>query len=130
LCTQWNSTLRQLKNIVALEFQPLYKLVTGEGHTEVLFSQKEWTQMKELIEIMDTFASAMVLTQVESDATISAVLPSVLLLNHQLQCLLKKTDDKERYLNKMVNNLKDALMKRFSGIFALFPLHILCCLKR
>ena len=73
--------------------------------------------MKELIEIMEPFATATVVAQGESDATISAVLPSVLSLNHHLHDLLERTDKKERYLNKMVNTLKDSLTKRFSGIF-------------
>ena len=48
---------------------------------------REWNQLKELCDILKPFAEATDLTQGEKVVTVSAVLPSVLSLNNNLEKL-------------------------------------------
>ena len=104
----------QIKSILKLEHQTLTDLVEGQGHKEAIFSNREWNQLEELVNIMEPFYNATVLCQGEFTVTISTVLPSVLSINHHLIRLAQK---KDLHLTNLVRVLKESLTNRFFGIF-------------
>lgn len=69
--------------------------------------------MKELVDTLKPFGEATDLTQGEKVITISAVVPSVLSLNHHLE----KLKPQVRFLSGLVRSLQTSLKKRFLGIF-------------
>lgn len=119
VCTRWHSTLRQIKSILKLQHQVLTELVESQGHTEVVFSNRDWKQLEELATIMEPFYDATVLCQGEFTVTISAVLPSVLSLNRHL---IRLSQNNDIQLTSLVTVLQQSLQKRFSGIF--FNVHM------
>ncbi|KAJ8419146.1 hypothetical protein AAFF_G00006450 [Aldrovandia affinis] len=74
---------------------------------------REWSQLKELINVLQPFAEATDLTQGEKVVTISAVLPCVLSLNHHLE----KLKTQVRFLGNLIRSLQRSLNRRFFGIF-------------
>lgn len=62
--------------------------------------------------VLKPFGEATDLTQGENIVTISAVVPSVLSLNHHLQ----KMRSEVRFLTGLVRQLEASLKKRFLGI--------------
>ncbi|KAL3977407.1 claudin [Sarotherodon galilaeus] len=94
--TRWNSTLRQVKAVLQCEHLKLCAVLEMAGHKELLFTTREWNLLKEM-----------------KIVTISAVVPSVLSLNHHLE----KLKPQVRFLNGLVRSLQASLNKRFLGIF-------------
>jgi len=111
--TRWNSTIRQVKSIIGLDYKDLTEVC--EDHKEALPTDREWSIMKELAEILSPFAQATDLLQGDKVVTISAVVPSILSLNHHLQRLASARD---KYLMSMIKALQQSLKQRFSGVFA------------
>ena len=111
--TRWNSVLRQTQSVIALSHRTLTDLSRTQSHTEIIFSVKEWHMLKELSELLNPFLEATNLTQGECIPTITCVVPTVLALNSHLN----RCKSTIKYLQLMVNALKSALLKRFSGIF-------------
>ncbi|KAL0963742.1 hypothetical protein UPYG_G00310380 [Umbra pygmaea] len=85
--TRWNSTLRQVKAVLHFDQQKLCAVLEKAGHKELSFTPREWNLLKELVDILKPFGEATDLTQGEKVITISAVVPSVLSLNHHLEKL-------------------------------------------
>lgn len=112
VCTRWHSTLRQVKCVVVLGHQALTELVEAEGHKEVVFSKKDWTQLEELVEVMEPLYEATVLCEGEKSVTISAVLPSVLSINNHLT----RMSHKAVHLKNLVKSLQESL-KKGSSVF-------------
>lgn len=83
--TIWNSTQRLVKAVTRLNLQSLNTLLETQGHKELCFLPREWSQLLELVDILDPFLQATDLTQGEKVVTLSAVLPCVLTLNSHLQ---------------------------------------------
>lgn len=75
-------------------------------------SQREWTFLKELSNILAPFQEATNLTQGENFVTISFVVPSVLALNHHLEPLKDAG-----HLKGLARALQSSLRRRFRGIF-------------
>lgn len=117
VCTCWNSTLRQVKSIIRLDCQRLSEVCTN--HKDALPTEREWSVLKELVEILNPFLQATDVYQGEKVVTISAEVPSVLSLNHQLQRLQGTTD---RFLTTMIKALQKSLKHRFSGVFINAPM--------
>ncbi|TRY65965.1 hypothetical protein DNTS_034103, partial [Danionella cerebrum] len=111
--TRWNSTLRQVKAVLQCDHLKLCAVLEKAGHKELSFSQREWNLLKELVDILKPFGEATDLTQGEKVITISAVVPSVLSLNHHLE----KLKPQVRFLSGLVRSLQTSLKKRFLGIF-------------
>uniref|UniRef100_A0A669D263 HAT C-terminal dimerisation domain-containing protein n=1 Tax=Oreochromis niloticus TaxID=8128 RepID=A0A669D263_ORENI len=111
--TRWNSTLRQVKAVLQCEHLKLCAVLEMAGHKELLFTTQEWNLLKEMVDILKPFGEATDLTQGEKIVTISAVVPSVLFLNHHLE----KLKPQVRFLNGLVRSLQASLNKRFLGIF-------------
>ncbi|RXN03345.1 zinc finger BED domain-containing 4-like protein [Labeo rohita] len=88
-------------------------MIPKAGHKELSFSPREWNLLKELVDTLKPFGEATDLTQGEKVITISAVVPSVLSLNHHLE----KLKPQVRFLSGLVRSLQTSLKKRFLGIF-------------
>ncbi|XP_029907285.1 zinc finger BED domain-containing protein 4-like [Myripristis murdjan] len=111
--TRWNSTLRQVKGVLQCDHLKLCAVLEKAGHKELSFTPREWNLLKELVDILKPFGEATDLTQGERVVTISAVVPSVLSLNHHLE----KLKPQVRFLSGLVRSLQASLNKRFLGIF-------------
>lgn len=111
--TRWNSTLRQVKAVLHCDQQKLCAVLEKAGHKELSFTPREWNLLKELVDILKPFGEATDLTQGEKVITISAVVPSVLSLNHHLE----KLKPQVHFLSGLVRGLQASLKKRFIGIF-------------
>lgn len=83
------------------------------GHKETIFTAGEWSQIQELVQVLQHFAEATDLTQGEKNLTISAVVPRVLSLNHHLE----NKKEKVCYLGGLICSLQTSPRRRFSGIF-------------
>uniref|UniRef100_A0A3P8VU54 HAT C-terminal dimerisation domain-containing protein n=1 Tax=Cynoglossus semilaevis TaxID=244447 RepID=A0A3P8VU54_CYNSE len=109
--TRWNSILRQVKAVLQCNHLKLSAVLEKAGHRELSFTAQEWNLLKELLD-MKPFGEATDLTQGEK-VTISAVVPSVLSLNHHLE----KLKPQVCFLCGLVRSLQASLNKRFLGIF-------------
>lgn len=110
---RWNSTLRQVKAVLHCDQQKLCAVHEKALHKELSFTPREWNLLKELVDILKPFGEATDLTQGEKVITISAVVPSVLSLNHHLE----KLKPQVHFLSGLVRGLRASLKKRFLGIF-------------
>ena len=61
--TRWNSQLHQIQSAVSLDHQKLENLCKDTDHRECILSVKEWTQMKELVDLLKPFSEATNLIQ-------------------------------------------------------------------
>ena len=86
----------------------------SKDYEEVVFSTREWNQLKELTSILAPFSEATDLTEGEKSVTISMVVPTVLDLNTHLV----KMEETRIQCRPIVKALRQSLMRRFSGIFA------------
>ena len=53
--TRWNSVLRQIQSILDKGLADLNTICRDVGHNECVFTQKEWDQLTELVEILQPF---------------------------------------------------------------------------
>ncbi|KAJ4939239.1 hypothetical protein JOQ06_028695 [Pogonophryne albipinna] len=111
--THWNSTLKQLKSVLNCDHLRLSTVLEDGGHKETVFTAREWNQIGELVDVLQPFGEATDLTQGEKMVTISAVVPSILSLNHHLE----NQKEKVRYLGGLIRGLQGSLQRRFRGIF-------------
>ncbi|XP_061880880.1 zinc finger BED domain-containing protein 4-like [Entelurus aequoreus] len=111
--TRWNSTLRQAKAVLQCNHVRLCAVLEKAGHRELSFTAREWNLLKDLVDILKPFGEATDLTQGEKVITISAVVPSILSLNHHLE----KLKPQVCFLSGLVRSLQTSLNKRFLGIF-------------
>uniref|UniRef100_A0A3Q3BF94 HAT C-terminal dimerisation domain-containing protein n=1 Tax=Kryptolebias marmoratus TaxID=37003 RepID=A0A3Q3BF94_KRYMA len=81
--TRWNSTFKQVQALTTLEHKSLSEMCSKD-YEDVVFSAREWNQLKELCVVLSPFAEATELTQGETSVTISMVVPTVLDLNTHL----------------------------------------------
>ncbi|KAI4803014.1 hypothetical protein KUCAC02_006576 [Chaenocephalus aceratus] len=107
--TRWNSTLKQ----VTFDMQNLSYMLNSEGHKALILSQRDYAQLKELIEVLDPFLEATDLTQGEKTVTASVVVPCVL----SLHCHLQEIRGRVRYCGPLVRALASSLKTRFTEIF-------------
>ncbi|XP_030599481.1 zinc finger BED domain-containing protein 4-like isoform X2 [Archocentrus centrarchus] len=110
--TRWNSTFKQVQALIALDHKALNEMCTKD-YEDVVFSTREWNQLKELSAVLAPFSEATDLTEGEKSVTISMVVPTVLDLNTHLL----KMEETRMQCRPLVAALKQSLMKRFSGIF-------------
>lgn len=86
--TRWNSTYRQLKALVTLDHRAVTEMCSDVEH--LVFSAREWTQLKDLCDLLEPFSDATDLTEGDQQVTISMVVPTVLdLKNHLLKMELQ-----------------------------------------
>lgn len=86
----------------------------SKDYEEVVFSTREWNQLKELTSILAPFLEATDLTEGEKAVTISKVVPPVL----DLHIHLVKMEETQIQCRTIVKALRQSLIRRFSGIFA------------
>lgn len=110
--TRWNSTFKQVQALTALDHKALTEMCSKD-YENVVFSAREWNQLKELSAILAPFSEATDLTEGEKSVTISMVVPTVLDLNTHLL----KMEETRTQCRPLVRALRESLMKRFSGIF-------------
>uniref|UniRef100_A0A096M2K3 BED-type domain-containing protein n=1 Tax=Poecilia formosa TaxID=48698 RepID=A0A096M2K3_POEFO len=110
--TRWNSTFKQVQALTTLEHKSLSEMC-NEDYEDVVFSAREWNQLKELCIVISPFAEATELTQGERSVTISMVVPTVLDFNTHLL----KMEETRMQCRPLVRALQQSLVKRFSGIF-------------
>ncbi|KAI4813260.1 hypothetical protein KUCAC02_024598 [Chaenocephalus aceratus] len=67
--TRWNSTLRLVEAVTDLDPQSLNTLLEAQGYKGLCLSAREWSQLKELVEILAPFLQATDLTQGERVVT-------------------------------------------------------------
>ncbi|XDV25941.1 hypothetical protein PO909_029765 [Leuciscus waleckii] len=92
-------------------FAHTLQLVVGDGLKETKVACPSLSKLSKLSSLLHTKATD--LTQGEKVITISAVVPSVLSLNHHLE----KLKPQVRFLSGLVRGLQASLKKRFLGIF-------------
>ena len=114
VCTRWNSLFKQIASITTLDHSKLTAVCNDASCSELNFSPREWLQLKELVDLLQPFYEATVLTQEEETPTISLVLPTVISLQKHLQEFLKKN---AKYLKVMAEQLMQSFSTRFCGIF-------------
>lgn len=105
--------LRQVQALIECDDPKICGVLEKSGHKELLFTSREWNQLKEVVDILKPFAEATDLTQGEKTVTISAVVPSVLALNHHLE----KLKSQVCFLIGLVRSLQASLIKRFLVIY-------------
>ena len=114
VCTRWNSMFNLITNITALDQSKLSTVCNNASCNELFFSPREWLQLKELVDLLQPFYEATVLTPADDTPTISLVLPTLLSLRKHLQSLLPRN---LKYLKVMAEQLMQSLSTRFRGIF-------------
>ncbi|KAK7172158.1 hypothetical protein R3I93_004459 [Phoxinus phoxinus] len=112
--TRWNSILKQVKAYVNFDIQNLAYVLDSEGHKSLILSQREYAQLKELIEVLDPFLEATNLTRGEKTVTVSVVVPCVLTLHSHLQ----EISGRVRYCGPLVRALENFIKARFTEIFS------------
>lgn len=53
--TRWNSTLRQINAVLSKGMVELNTISADEKRNELVFSSKQWAQLKELSELLEPF---------------------------------------------------------------------------
>ena len=112
--TRWNSTLRQIKAVMALDNKLLTDTLEKQGHKNLTFSARETCQLNELIEILDPFMEATTITEGDKVVTISFAFPSVLSLLNHLDELLNQ--HRLKYCMPVARSLLKSVNHRFSGM--------------
>ncbi|KAJ8001004.1 hypothetical protein DPEC_G00186310 [Dallia pectoralis] len=79
----------------------------------VVFTSREWNQLKDLCAVLSPFSEATELTEGEKSVTISMVVPTVLDLNTHLI----EMEESRGQCRPIAKALRQSLLKRFSGIF-------------
>ena len=82
--TRWNSVYRQLAAVVSLDNVKLSELLRETSHENLVLSNKEQSQLQELVQVLEPFAQATDVTHSDSMITISLVVPTVLVLSKKL----------------------------------------------
>jgi hypothetical protein len=110
--TRWNSVLRQIKSITALDSKQLCDVLEAQGQKNLIFSARELAQLHELVDILDPFLEATCITEGDKVVTISYALPSVLALIQHLQAVKQRL----KFCNPICLALLASMNTRFDGM--------------
>ena len=108
--TRWNSMYVQLSSIIRLDLVSLSDLLKRERS---ILTQREMAMLRELVEILQSFAEATDLLQGDSYLTIGCVVSSIVDLHRCLNTLSSTV----KYQTPLVNALLSSLCDRFGGLF-------------
>ena len=97
-------------------------LLEAQGYNNLVLSSREYSQLAELVEVLDTFLKATQLTEGEKVVTISFALPSVLSIVKQLQDMIDKQQLK--FCNVLCKELLRSLCRRFQGMLMRMQVHV------
>ena len=61
--TRWNSSLRKMKALLILDAKLLQDLLESQGHKHLILSAWEWAQLNELVDLLDPFLEATMMTE-------------------------------------------------------------------
>jgi len=111
--TRWNSVYRQISCVVRLDAGKLADVLKKSSSTNLILTQKETQQLRELVDILEPFSEATDLAQGSSYMTISCVVPIVLSLNCKLTDFLSSI----KFQLPLVKQLHRSLYERFRGIY-------------
>ena len=109
--TRWNSELLLLKSIASIGKNDL-NLINSLSDNPTRFSNKDFTILQEIIDVLDPFHEITVRCQAETAVTASLVVPSVVHLMVHLRDILGNVN----FCSKLVQQLELSLKKRFSGV--------------
>ena len=110
--TRWNSTLRQIKSVLSLDMKLLCEVLEAQGQKHLVFAAREWSQLNELVDVLDPFLEATLLTEGDKQVTISYALPSVLaLIKH-----VRDVRHRVKYCNPICFALLASLSSRFDRL--------------
>ncbi|KAJ7990613.1 hypothetical protein DPEC_G00302210 [Dallia pectoralis] len=110
--TRWNSTFKQIQALSVLDHKDLTEMCIVDFEN-VVFTSREWNQLKDLCAVLSPFSEATELTEGEKSVTISMVVPTVLDLNTHLIDM----EESRGQCRPIAKALRQSLLKRFSGIF-------------
>jgi len=68
--TRWNYTLRQVKAVIGLDMKELAAILEAHGHNNLVLSSQGYSQLAELVDVLDPFLETTQLTEGEKVATI------------------------------------------------------------
>lgn len=114
--TRWNSSLRQIKAVLSVDFKQLCDLLESQEHKNLVPSAREWGQLAELVDILDPFMEATAFTEGEYMITLSYALPSVLSLVDYLEDIKPRL----KYCTPICTALIQSLKSRFTGLLQHF----------
>ena len=112
--TRWNSTMRQIKSILDLDFKMLSDMLEAQGLKNLVFSMREWSQLGELVDILEPFLEATTLTEGDKVVTLSFALPSVVALIRHLREL--QQSQRVKVCSPICKALLTSLNQRFEGM--------------
>ncbi len=118
--TRWNSIYRQVNSIVKLDNNKLTEMLRNTPQQNLVFTQKELQQLKELVDVLELFAQATDIAQGNNYVTASCVVPFVVLLNKRLAEQLSSV----KYQIPLVRELQRSLCERFRGLYKQLNLEI------
>lgn len=112
--TRWNSTFQHLSSIANLDQSQLVNLFRDQNQSHLIITTKEFAMLHELVDLLQPFAEATELTQGDSYATVSCVVPCVVALDNFLMDLLNG-----RAVHHVIiaRALQESLRRRFRGLF-------------
>jgi len=84
----------------------------NQNHKNLIFTEREISQLSEACEILDPLAEATKLTEGEKSVTTSSVLPAVLKLQRHLNEYVKKA----KHCAPLVKAMKQSMERRFEGL--------------
>ena len=109
--TRWSSMYVQLSSLIRLDPVKLSDLLKGE-RSNLTLTQHEMAMLRELVEILQSFAEAIDLLQSDSYLTIGCVVSSIVDLHKCLNTLSSNV----KYHTPLVNALLSSLCNRFGGL--------------
>ena len=113
--TRWNSVFAQMKAVADLDQAKLSELLLENSQGNLVFKGREYSNLKELVNVLEPFAEATTLAQGEYTLTVSCVVPILLSLDRKLKAKLVENG----VASAMVRQLLHGLHDRFHGLYDL-----------
>lgn len=110
--TCWNNTYKNIQALTSLDHKALTE-ICSKDYENLMFTAREWNQLKELTAILEPLSEATDLTEGEKSVTIGMVVPTVLDLNTHLL----KMEETLIHCLPLVRAPRESLVKRCYGIF-------------
>lgn len=112
--TRWNSTFHHLCGILNLDQSQLATLLRDQNMPHLILTAREFAILHELVDLLQPFSEATDLTQGDSYATVSCVVPCVIALDNFLHEMI---NGRAVHHALVARALQESLRRRFYGIF-------------
>ena len=110
--TRWSSEYFLIRSILRICKKTFQDITSAIGDDVLSFSSSDVSVLEEVIEILEPFADITIISQPETTATISMVVPAIAhLVDH-----LKQMNSKTSLLRKLVVQLDQSIKTPFSGM--------------